>query len=142
MFSLSNLTPTVLSSTLGVERFFPVFQSTGLQVKRSEGKSFPFVTNTNTNTCFPYFPCLNWPLLFKLTLLEWERFVFLLQVNRSEGKSFPFLTNTNRKRIICFLVIIIKFSRVQSTAYALDRFTKTFFWNFQNSRADLCYILI
>ena len=24
----------------------------------------------------------------------------------------------------------------------LDRFTKTFFWNFQNSRADLCYILI
>ena len=26
--------------------------------------------------------------------------------------------------------------------YALDRFTKTFFWNFQNSRAVLCYILI
>ena len=25
---------------------------------------------------------------------------------------------------------------------ALDRFTKTFFWNFQNIRADLCYILI
>ena len=23
----------------------------------------------------------------------------------------------------------------------LDQFTKTFFWNFQNSRADLCYIL-
>ena len=28
------------------------------------------------------------------------------------------------------------------TIYTLDRFTKTFFWNFQNSRADLCYILI
>ena len=25
---------------------------------------------------------------------------------------------------------------------ALDRFTKTFFWNFQNIRAVLCYILI
>ena len=25
---------------------------------------------------------------------------------------------------------------------SLDRFTKTFFWNFQKSRADLCYILI
>ena len=24
----------------------------------------------------------------------------------------------------------------------LDRFTKTFFWNFQSIRADLCYILI
>ena len=26
--------------------------------------------------------------------------------------------------------------------YILDRFTKTFFLNFQNIRADLCYILI
>ena len=25
---------------------------------------------------------------------------------------------------------------------ALDRFTKTFFWNFQKKRAVLCYILI
>ena len=28
------------------------------------------------------------------------------------------------------------------TTWTLDRFTKTFFWNFQNIRADLCYILI
>ena len=26
--------------------------------------------------------------------------------------------------------------------YVLDRFTKTFFWNFQNIQAVLCYILI
>ena len=25
---------------------------------------------------------------------------------------------------------------------AVDRFTKTFFWNFQSIQADLCYILI
>ena len=29
-----------------------------------------------------------------------------------------------------------------SLIYILDRFTKTFFWNFQKSRADLCYIFI
>ena len=28
------------------------------------------------------------------------------------------------------------------THVQLDRFTKTFFWNFQSIRADLCYILI
>ena len=28
------------------------------------------------------------------------------------------------------------------TACTLDRFTKTFFWNFQKSRTVLCYILI
>ena len=27
-------------------------------------------------------------------------------------------------------------------SYTLDQFTKTFFWNFQSIRADLCYILI
>ena len=30
----------------------------------------------------------------------------------------------------------------QSLECPLDWFTKTFFWNFQNIRADLCYILI
>ena len=33
-------------------------------------------------------------------------------------------------------------NRRNITTYTLDRFTKTFFWNFQKSRADLCCILI
>ena len=31
---------------------------------------------------------------------------------------------------------------IVSQTCTLDRFTKTFFWNFQSIRADLCYILI
>ena len=34
------------------------------------------------------------------------------------------------------------FILVSYLIYALDRFTKTFFWNFKNIRAVLCYILI
>ena len=31
---------------------------------------------------------------------------------------------------------------ISHKACSLDRFTKTFFWNFQSIQADLCYILI
>ena len=36
------------------------------------------------------------------------------------------------------LLIILKSHQI----WTLDRFTKTFFWNFQSIQADLCYILI
>ena len=42
---------------------------------------------------------------------------------------------------VCFFILkglLLK----KKTNCTLDRFTKTFFWNFQSIQADLCYILI
>ena len=45
------------------------------------------------------------------------------------------------RRVSCKLEMPFNKVNEHMKACPVDRFTKTFFWNFQNSRADLCYIL-
>ena len=49
--------------------------------------------------------------------------------------------------IICTILLVYMLcyktqTNVSQYMYNLDQFTKTFFWNFQSIRADLCYILM
>ena len=62
---------------------------------------------------------------FKHSSIRW--FISSLSDNHSIGQTF--------KPCFCSNLVF-------GIPYTLDRFTKTFFWNFQNIRAVLCYILI
>ena len=74
-------------------------------------------------------------------LQSWKGANYCFTCMHQKSKSIQavlFLTNINIFR----LPRIISLWKQIDSLCTLDWFTKTFFWNFQSIRADLCYILI